>query len=88
MFYLTTHSTHFIYEGRKFLFNAALNTFYLQLYGFGKKTTQIVREETHRHHYISFSFQLAAMVLLYAHHPDRIAHTMTFVTPVVEHWLE
>ena len=23
------------------------------------------------------------------HHPtDRIAHTMTFVTPVVEHWLE
>ena len=23
------------------------------------------------------------------HHPtDRIAHTMAFVTPVVEHWLE
>ena len=23
------------------------------------------------------------------HHPtDRIAHTMVFVTPVVEHWLE
>ena len=38
MFYLTTHSTHFIYsymEGRKgnVLFNDALNTFYLQLYG-------------------------------------------------------
>ena len=40
MFYLTTHSTHFIYsymaighmvkEGRNVLFN---NTFYLQLYG-------------------------------------------------------
>ena len=26
---------------------------------------------------------------LYMHHPtDRIAHTMAFVTPVVEHWLE
>ena len=46
MFYLTTHSTHFIYgymassgikpNGRKegnVLFNDALNTFYLQLYG-------------------------------------------------------
>ena len=43
MFYLMTHSTHFIYgymegrkEGRKegnVLFNDALNTFYLPLYG-------------------------------------------------------
>ena len=35
MFYLTTHSTHFIYgymEGNV-LFNDALNTFYLWLYG-------------------------------------------------------
>ena len=39
MFYLTTHSTHFIYG--------------------------------------------------YMHHPtDRTAHTLAFVTPVVEHWLE
>ena len=40
MFYLTTHSTHFIYsymerkEGNV-LFNDTLNTFYLRLYGFG-----------------------------------------------------
>ena len=39
MFYITMHSTHFIYgymKGRKegnVLFNDALNTFYLQLYG-------------------------------------------------------
>ena len=38
MFYLTTHSTHFIYgymerEREKCLFNDALNTFYLRLYG-------------------------------------------------------
>ena len=39
MFYLMTHSTHFIYgymEGRKEnVFNDALNTFYLRLYGVG-----------------------------------------------------
>ena len=41
MFYLTTHSTHFIYgymererdRERNVLFNNALNTFYLRLYG-------------------------------------------------------
>ena len=38
MFYLTTHGKHFIVQlyGRKeehVLFNDALNTFYLQLYG-------------------------------------------------------
>ena len=46
MFYLTTHSTHFIYSymesgrGRKegnVLFNDALNTFYLRLYGVGRR---------------------------------------------------
>ena len=38
MFYLTTHSIHFIYGyngeiERNVLFNDALNTFYLRLYG-------------------------------------------------------
>ena len=42
MFYLTTHSTHFIYSymasdtgerERNVLFNDTLNTFYLRLYG-------------------------------------------------------
>ena len=37
MFYLTTYSTHFIYgymgRERNVLFNDALNTFYLRLYG-------------------------------------------------------
>ena len=50
MFYLTTHSTHFIYgymasEGRKegnVLFNDALNTFYLRLYGVGRKEGNVL----------------------------------------------
>ena len=34
-------------------------------------------------------FLINSKVLFYMHHPiDRIAHTMAFVTPVVEHWLE
>ena len=37
MFYLTTHSTHFIYgyieRERNVLFKDSLNTFYLRLYG-------------------------------------------------------
>ena len=37
------------------------------------------REETCCHHYMLYSFQLAARVLL---------HATAFVTPVIEHWLE
>ena len=50
MFYLMTHSTHFIYryiEGRKenVLFNDALNTFYLRLYG--RKMFYLMTHSTH-----------------------------------------
>ena len=63
------------------LFNDALNTFYLRLYG---KGSQIMREETRCHH-IGYSFRLATG-FFYMHHPtDRIIHTTYFVTPVVEH---
>ena len=47
-----------------------------------------MRKETCCRHK-TYSFRLTARVLLYAPTiPDRIAHTTTFVTPVVEHWLE
>ena len=61
MFYLTTHSTHFIYgymvsniwseEGRKYLYKDALNTFYLRLYGVrhmvrGKKEGNVLFNDT------------------------------------------
>ena len=73
MFYLTTHSTHFIY-------GYMASDIWL-------RTMLIVRKETRCHH-IRYSFRLAARVLLYAYPTDRTAHTMAFVTPVVEHWLE
>ena len=71
MFYLTTHSTHFIYS-------YMASEIWL-------RTILIVRKET-RCRLIGYSFQQG---FFYMHHPtDRIAHTMDFVTPVVEHWLE
>ena len=73
MFYLTTHSTHFIY-------GYMASDIWL-------KTILIVRKETHCRH-IGYSFRLTAR-FFYMHHPtDRIAHTTAFVTPVVVHWLE
>ena len=94
MFYLTTHSTHFIYgymasdiwlrkEGNV-LFNDALNTFYLRLYG----VRHMVKDHSDSEkgnplspHRLHLSINM--------HHPtDRITHTKAFVTRVVEHWLE
>ena len=45
-----------------------------------------MRQETFYCH-MDYSFRLTARVLLYAP-SHRIAHTMAFVIPVVEHWLE
>ena len=72
MFYLTTHSTHF------------LN---VRLYDIWLRTILIVRKETRCRH-IGYSFRLTARVLLYApsHRQDSTYHG--FVTPVVVHWLE
>ena len=75
---------------REVLFNDALNTFYLWLYG--------VRHMVKDHSDSEKGNPLPPHRLLFLinskgsfnmHHPtDRIAHTMAFVTPVVEHWLE
>ena len=51
MFYLTTHSTHFIYG--------------YMTSDIWQRTTQIVREETRCRH-MDYSFRLTARVLLYA----------------------
>ena len=68
------------------LFNDALNTFYLRLYG--------IRHMAKDHSDSEKGNPLPPHRLLFpinsnVHYPtDRIAHTMAFVTPVVEHWLE
>ena len=72
MFYLTTHSTHFIY-------GYMASDIWL-------RTILIVREETHCRHRLLFLISSKGSFICTI--PDRIAHTTAFVTPVVEHWLE
>ena len=67
MFYLTTHSTHFIY-------GYMASDIWL-------RTTQIVRKETRCRH-IGYSYQLTARVLLYApsHRQDNTYHSLCYTS--------
>ena len=67
MFYLMTHSTHFIYS------YMASDIWW--------RTIQIAREETRCHH-IGYSFRLAARVLLYApsHRQDSTYHSLCYTS--------
>ena len=80
-------------KGRKegnVLFNDTLNTFYLRLYGVKhmvKYHTDSERGNPLPLH--GLIFLIKQQGFFYMHHPtDRITHTMAFVTPVMEHWLE
>ena len=71
------------------LFNDALNTFYLRLYGVRhmvKNHSDSKRGNPLLPHRLLFLIRSKGSLICTI--PDRIAHTMTFVTPVVEHWLE
>ena len=72
-----------------FLFNDALNTFYLQLYGVGHMVND--RSDSEKGYPLpphGLLFRIS-IELFYMHHPsDRIAHTTACVTQVVEHCLE
>ena len=79
-------------KGRKegnVLFNDALNTFYLRLYGVRHMVKDHSDSEKgnplppHR-----LLFLISSKGSFICTIPDRIAHTTAFVTPVVEHWLE
>ena len=67
MFYLTTHSTHFIY-------GYMASDIWL-------RTILIVRKETRCHH-IGYSFRLTARILLYApsHRQDSTYHSLCYTS--------
>ena len=71
IFYLTMHSTHFIY---------------------GYMASDIsVHSDSKRENLLSphrLLFLISSKFFYMHHSTDRITHTTTFVTPVVEHWLE
>ena len=82
--------TEYIRKEGNVLFNDALNTFYLRLYGIRhmvKDHTDSERGNPLPPHRLLFP--ISSKGFFYMHHPtERIAHTTAFVTPVVEHWLE
>ena len=74
---------------RNVLFNDALNTFYLRLYG----VRHIVKDHSDGEkgnplppHRLLFPINSKGSFICTI--PDRITHTTAFVTLVVEHWLE
>ena len=74
-------------EGRNVLFNDALNTFYLRLYG----VRHMVKDHSDSEkgtllppHRLLFPINSMGSFIC----TIRIVHTTAFVTPVVEHWLE
>ena len=68
MFYLTMHSTHFIY-------GYMASDIWL-------RTILIVRKETCSHHYMDYSFQIAARGLLYtsSHRQDSTYHGLCYTS--------
>ena len=83
-----TLDVSFLKEGN-ILFNDALNTFYLRLYGVEymvKDHSDSNRGNPLPSHGILFPISSKGSFICTI--PDRIAHPTSFVTPVVEHWLE
>ena len=78
-----------MWKGNVFLFNDALNTFYLRLYG----VIHMVKDHSDNEkgnplppHRLLFPINSKGSFICTI--PDRITHTTAFVTPIVEHWLE
>ena len=68
---------------RMFLFNNALNTFYLRLYGIRPLSDRGNLLPPH-----GLLFPISSKGSFICIIPDRITHTMAIITPVVEHRLE
>ena len=62
------------------LFNDALNTFYLRLYGVGPMVKD--HSDRERGNHIGYSFRLAARILLYAssHRHDNTYHDLCYTS--------
>ena len=71
-----------------FLFNDALNTFYLRLYGVGhmvKDHSDSEKGNPLPPHRLLLILLINSKGSFICTIPDRITHTTAFVTPVVEH---
>ena len=78
-----------LWKERNVLFNDAINTFYLQLYGVThmlKNHSDSERGNPLTPHELLFTINSKGSFICTI--PDRIAHTTAPLTPVVEHWLK
>ena len=68
------------YKEGNVLFNDALNTFYLRIYGIRHMVKD--HSDNERGNHIGYSFQLAARVLLYApsHRQDSTYHSLCYTS--------
>ena len=85
----TWHCYSCFYLKENVLFNDALNTFYLRLYGIRhmvKDHSDSEKGNPLPPHRLLFPINSKGSFICTI--PDRIAHTTVFITPVVEHWLE
>ena len=72
-----THTYERRKEGRNVLFNDALNTFYLRLYG----VTHMVKDHSDSCCHIGYSFRLAARVLYASsHRQDNTYHSLCYTS--------
>ena len=80
-----------LFQEGKILFNDTQHILFT-LYGVGHRVKDhSAREETHFHHNMGYSFQLTAIqqAIFYMYlSTESTAHTIAFIIPVVEHWLE
>ena len=84
----TPHLLLHLARERNVLFNDALNTFYLRLYGVRhmvKDHSDSEKGNPRPPHRLLLSINSKGSFI---HPTDRITHTKAFVTPVVEHWLK
>ena len=88
MYYVIVKPSLLMKEGN-ILFNDALNTFYLRLYGVRHMLKDHSDSERKPAAATWATLSDKQQGFFYMHHPtDMIADTTAFVTPVVGHWLE
>ena len=90
--HLTMHSVAIVLDidsDRTVLFNDILNTFYLLVSGISCTVKDHSDSETGNLLLSIYWLLFPISGKEYLHHPpDRIVHTTSFVTPVVEHWVK
>ena len=89
-----THDYNIVYlEGRKCFIEWRTQHIFIYGYMVSRHTVKVQSDSSKRGnmlppHRLLFPISCKGSFIIICTIPDRIAHTMTFVTPIMEHWLE